>query len=596
MSEHKVAGQVWRPSVTAHVPWLSLTFMAGFVGCCVGLGVVLANSDNKVVDTWPSKDYPIAVSVILSLLVSIANVCLAGALSKGYEIAWWLEAIKGAELQSLQFDLSVQTSLGAMLSSGIAFNQFSLAAVIALIVTIIDGPIIQKASNVVVKTRDPTLGLVAATVLDGYLPANFSAYGTSATPDLLTPMFSNVSLAYQNRDPIRMPISACSGGNTTCSLSFPGLGFDVYCNESTKAYDFAELGSATRNNNVTTFSVATEYGASESTEDFLSIRLTSSYKPDGACAGNLVKRSCSLRLSTVNYPMSVTNGTAVIEPWDVNRNDTIAWSDISEDDARDTLFTGTFGAGGLWTMLGGIYGVLNNVYSASTVLVLKTMTAVPFIVEGTGASASNYITSDASTYGNCTMTWSDPTADYINTARELMLRSVLVYANAAPDNTSTQALSARLTTIATSYQSDYKYLYATMGSMAVLMLMILFMLSGWHRLGRVVSLDAFEIARALGAPLLQSGSTNSDITTSLRPIRYLKLRYGEVHRADPKAYVAQAGMGVASAQQDTEYYGNNDSNGDSTYALVASGEDQRMSRLGLIEAHRAADIRRGVLY
>lgn len=597
-------GRIWNPGFMRQVPWAAFIFIAAFMICCVGIGIVLASSQGKAVASWPTESHPFSVSVLLSLLVSIANVCLGAALAKAYEIAWWVQAIHGADLRRLQYNLNVQTNFAASFSRAFSLNRFSITAFLALAVSVLDGPLIQKASTIISKTSGPFASNVTATILDGFLPVDYSGYGDG--PDLLAPGFSNVSLQYNNRDPIQMSIDGCDSANTTCTLDFPGLGFDINCTETTVAYNFGNLGAASIENNVTTFQVTTAYGQNENLTEFIAIRTSATYKPDSSCKGDMVKRTCSLHLSTVSYPLTVVGGVATLGAWDEKRNDTIAWANITSAEAYGTLYYGSFAAGGFQTMLGGIYLALNNLYAGSANLRLATMTETPYILAASGNSASNYLTSAQSTYSNCTMTWSDPTADYVNTARELMLRSVVSYASQNLKNTSTTQLVAQRTTVAATYESAHKYLAAAVASMALEMFLIMFMLHGWHRLGRHVSLDAFEIARALGAPLLQNGGSNTEIDESLAPIERTKLKYGEIlaSQAPPQH---DNGMGDTSHLYPGGQYANNSplqmeqtAFGIKTgYAMVNVNDEHQqpmVRRLGLVEADRSGRIEHGVLY
>ncbi|CAK7220732.1 hypothetical protein SCUCBS95973_004262 [Sporothrix curviconia] len=596
-------GLAWRPGYSRQVPWASLGSLVVFMICCVGTGVVLSSSHGKVVSEWPSESRPFSVSVLLSLLVSIANVCLAAALAKAYEISWWLEAIRGAELRRLQFDLSVQSNVAAVFSRSFALNRFTVASFVALAVTVLDGPLIQKASTIVSKSRGPLPINATAAVLDGYLPANWSGYGT--TSDVMTPAFTEVSLAYNNRDPIALSVAGCDTANTTCSLDFPGLGFDVQCTETTVPYDFDSL-VAGGNDTLSPFKISMSYGGAQEANDFLFIHTQATYKPDAACAGTFSQRSCALRLATVNYPLTLSNGVATMAGWDASRNDTVAWSNITNSDAYGLLYTGSFAAGGFQTMLGGVFLAMNSLYSGNATLSLATMTETPFILYGYGACASNYLTSDLASYGNCSMTWSDPTADYINTARELMLRSVVTYAAQNPDKTKSATLLAQHTTVAATYESAYKYLAAAVASMALEMLVVLVLLHGWRRLGRHVSLDAFEIARALGAPLLQGGSSNSEIDSALAPIERVQLRYGEVlQEQDQQQLQLQQQQSLPVQTENMPYPNAMEQDGlglkGDGYAMVNVNDEAYqpqppVRRLGLVEARFAGRIEPGVQY
>jgi hypothetical protein len=52
-------------------------------------------------------------------------------------------------------------------------------------------------------------------------------------------------------------------------------------------------------------------------------------------------------------------------------------------------------------------------------------------------------------------------------------------------------------------------------------------------------LDAFELARALGAPLLQGGSNNMNIKEALSPINHHRIRYGKISNGERAPIIEQ---------------------------------------------------------
>ena len=548
-------GVEWKPGYSRHVPWAAFFSIFTFILCCLALGIVLWHSEGKDISTWPSASHPIAVSVLLSLIVSIGNLCLLITLRRGYEISWWLRAIKGAELRTLQFDLDVQQSIGAIFSRRPALNEFALAAVLSLVVSILDGPLIQRASTVGTKVHAPMDINASVKVLNTSLPANFSSFGIP--PDFFTPLFSNISLAYSNRESIQLPVDGCNE-NVTCFFNLPAPGLDVSCTQMNLSYDFLQLGSASlTNNNYTTFNVSLVFADGRLDLDYSTINISALYKPDAACSGNFIQRNCTLRLATVRYPVTVSNGTATIEKWRLGQNDTLKISTFPI--GRDITWTGSVGAASLLTMLGGVAFLLGELYTGFANLRLKIQTATPYILTNSGQSSSNYLASDISTYGNCTMVWEDPTTDIVNTARELMFRSGIAYANTNASAVALQELQVQKIKTAAAYYSHYEYLGITIGCMVLEVLVILFLLWGWNRLGRHVSLDAFEVARALGAPLLQGSSSNSHIKDALKSLQHTKLRYGEI-LPESTVSLIDAGEGQRPERRISHKYGDDERN------------------------------------
>ncbi|KAI1439839.1 hypothetical protein F5Y02DRAFT_35614 [Annulohypoxylon stygium] len=606
-SQSDNTGVAWRPGFLRQAPRIAILGLLGFVVCCVGLAIVLYESDGKEVSTWPRASSTVSVSVLLSLIIAIANLCLSVALGQGYAISWWLQALGGAEFRKLVFDLEVRSDLSALFGQNMAIDKFVIATLLSLAVSILDGPLIQKASVTAPKTYVFSDHSVTAYVSNDSLPANFSGYsGSNIGTTLLTPLFSNVSRAYSNRDDITLPLDGC-GANSTCDLTLSAPGFDVSCIESSVPYDFKNLGSADpNNNNITAFNVTIAFGDSILELDRLTtINTTSWYKPDEACAGNLIKRECVLRLATNRYPVSISNGITTMQTRQLGQNDTIEITKFPPE----SPYGGSAGNGwilndeGYETMLGGIYSVVKGLYESTVTLRLVSMGVVNFRITTTGQVSSNYLTSNVSTFSTCGMTWEDPTADIINTANNLMFRSAIAYSNSNASAVIPQQLTAQQTRVANAYQSRYEFLGITVGCMVLQALVISSLLLGWRRLGRQVSLSALEIARALEAPLLQNGSSNSKIGEHLSSLRPIKLRYGEIlpetaiNSGCENQSMQQFQPGLAKPpHQDFT------SEAELSHFLAThekgyeAGNSQERPRLGFREEGQVGDIRSNVLY
>ncbi|KAL3464544.1 hypothetical protein BJX64DRAFT_286352 [Aspergillus heterothallicus] len=591
----------WEPGVWRRAPWKSFFSIIAFMICIGALVAILFNSNGKAVDSWPRSSMPISVSVLLSLIVGIANVCLTIALNQGYTVSWWLKAMQGAELRRLQFDLGIQHDISALLGRGRTVNKFALAAIISLIVSIIDGPLIQRSSTTILKSFGPDETIVTVQVTNASLPADFSGYaGGGIGPDLLMPLFANVSRAYSNRDAIALRVAGCTT-NTTCIFSLPATGFDVSCTESTVEYDFGALAAAGENT-IATFNVTLAFGGPEEVDYFSTINTTVLYKPSALCSGNMIRRQCVLRLATVRYNVTSVNGMVTIDTWKLGQNDTVAITKVPSTNymmGYDTLFTGSVGAGGFKTMLGGIYLIADSLYSSNTTLRLAVMTDVPYILSAVGQAASNYLASSESTYSDCDMTWDDPTEDLVNTIRELMFRSAVAHSAANYSSVIPQQLVAQETRLASAYESNYTFLAVTVAVTVFQTLAIAILLIGWQRLGRDASLDALEIAKALGAPLLQKGSSNSSIKDILARLGNMQLRYGEILPVDGEQHLVSTHQSSAtndrSGQVCTDATSNEEMEMSSFLSAITDGYHP-VRRLGLREEGRVGIIRVGALY
>lgn len=324
------------------------------------------------------------------------------------------------------------------------------------------------------------------------------------------------------------------------------------------------------------------------------IHATVIFKEDSACTGRMLQRNCTLRPAVVQYPIILRDGVATVDAWRLGQNETLEVKQLSDEDVPTRQSDGPFSG----SMLGGINILLRNIYTSNVTWLFSPMwkNTLPHVsdVSTEGQSAINYINSDTSTYGSCNMTWGDPTADIVNTARELMFRSMVAYSEHNRSAVAPRPLRVRRTRSANTYKSHYKYLGITVACMALQAMVISYMLYGWHRLGRDVSLDTFEIARAMGAPVLQGGSSSSRIDVALSELRRDRFRYGE-RRPETKTPWAGADRNRKSdyetgSHELLEYATRSDSQVDD------GGVGKKPPRLGLDRAERVGSIRQGVLY
>lgn len=445
----------WKPSFWRRFPWLALGGIVIFAISAAAIGAVLRLSNGQDTASWPSAEYPASVQVILSILVNILNLSLTVALSEGYKISWWLKALKGSHLSSLQFDLEIQKSLKGFSDPSRSFDRFAIGALIAFAVSNADGPLIQRASTTSLKVLTSSDVSVTANVSSNTLPAGFSGWSNDAS-DLLQPVFANVNKAYTNGSNVDIPYSGCEEGST-CAVSMLGPGFDMTCDETQVPYNFTTVYP-----NIQTFGVEFQYGYQiDDTLSLVTVNFTTIYKNDASCVGSSTRKRCIMQLATVAYPVSLANGSATLHEWQLSTNETINLTRVAElGDTHD----------GDGSMLDGFVLIIRNLYDSYTSLGSVYQPGPPgnglekraagdlWTVNGTGLAATNYLTSDKSTYAQCNMTWGDPSPDIFKTMRELMFRSAVANAAANSSYATPQTLSATSTKTVTAYETHYEYL------------------------------------------------------------------------------------------------------------------------------------------
>lgn len=513
----------WIPGFWKRAPWRTIGALIGFTVTCGMMGLVLVLSEGKETNSWPTNNKNITVPVLLSLLVGVALLFLTVANSEGLAISWWLKALKGTKLKELQYDLEVTSNLLVGIFRPTLFNLVTLSAIIALIVSVGTSAIMQRASTTISKSIGPYPTSIDAPILNTTLPSNFSGWaGNGAQISLLMPAFAGVYREYSNRSNITVP-SSC--GNSTCQLHMTGPGFDVDCTDDSVDYDFEKLAAAAPVHQITTFRTTIDFESKQLINSLNHINMSVLYKPSPTCTGKLTQHRCVLRAAAVDYAVTITNGTATLAPWDISQNTTISIHNFTD---WMQLGFGNLGAGGFITSLGGIASTLQAQYNSNATLILGVTTGIPFLVSAFGQAASTYSTSPFDDYGNCTMTWSDPREDIINSVREIMFRSALSVAKSTGEPIQFQQANADMTRIGIVYSTNWTFFGIAVGVMFLEALMVLFLIWGWEKLGREVSRDPFEIAKAMGAPLLNHGSSNTSAPQILDALGSKRVRYGEL--------------------------------------------------------------------
>lgn len=171
----------------------------------------------------------------LAISYTIANITLRYALAQAVTIAWWVKALKGdAKVQDLHNTWSFGHGLFPILRSGRSFNLVALAG-LAVTLAPINGPLLQRASILHERTHVEMVNLtipIAQEVADGYT-GDISGRGGESLRTLSV-SFGNITKQYNNRSPINITNSGCSG---SCKGTLLGAGYHMKCHQdSTSPY------------------------------------------------------------------------------------------------------------------------------------------------------------------------------------------------------------------------------------------------------------------------------------------------------------------------------------------------------------------------
>ncbi|RYP12246.1 hypothetical protein DL765_007431 [Monosporascus sp. GIB2] len=482
----------------SRAPVLGLSALLGALACSVGTAAVLASSDGKEHESWPSPDLSVQPSVVLSVLTASVNAMLLLALHEGATISWWIKMMLGASLNDCHRYWNYSNSVWAAVTSGRHFNKVALACLMAAIV-VIDGPILQRASTVrSIQVSNPRNFSMA---LNQNLLDYTTGWYTSPvkTVDTLSDRFARVLAGYNNREPITVRAEGCRG---TCRGEIIAPGWEVECsNGAQKPPGTPEIADT-----VDIGSISVEFGGVLNTSVII---VSTLFMPQGM-EHNLATSKCTMQFARIRRPVVLSNGTVTLSRLPLSGNHTVERQYPQMETAGSGIFPST---------LGGIAFAVGKQYNSN----ISLYNGEDFQVSANGMMGYAYRNSSDDALGTVSMTWADPTADVVAAIQELTFRAAAFHSNAT---TPMQRIEGHETMRITVYTANYRYLAGGLVLMIVATLTMLPLFHGWWHLGREVTLSPVEIAAAFRAPHTEGGDPNADVYTLLRQIGKRKARYG----------------------------------------------------------------------
>ncbi|KAL9622883.1 MAG: hypothetical protein Q9160_002809 [Pyrenula sp. 1 TL-2023] len=511
----RAPGSPWSPGFFARFPWLGLGALFGSVlgmGACVAILVV---SDGQ-----PIRDWTLQPTVYLSIAYTLANIMLHYALTEGINVAWWRRSMNAnTEVGDLHRFWDFGNSLWAAATSGRRINLPAIACIFAALAPV-NGPLLQRASKVAVTGSNLAANIKVPITPE--IPFGWTGYisGRGYQVSFLNGNFTPVAQKFQNKQPIDMRDTGCRG---ICTANVVGSGFAANCSQDTIAYDLVPQILSNGTIDVTTEAVQgvsgflTMFEWSNGAPGNITLKVQ--YKNKEACTGDLIVKQCSLRAATVEYPVIIDGNQSriALDPKSTIFDDAVS-SIVRVPDAR---VQGPSTLGGLWL-------TLNNQYKSSTVI--RFAGAVGYDVNTTGSTANSYAvmsanpTSANGPENDCSVSFTDPTADLLSSARELMFRTAIAAAN----STAVQSVSAQQTVTHQVYDSQYLFLGLALAITAIAIICVLATFNGFWVIGRKVTMSPVEIAKAFNAPLLRNNDSNAETTALIEEVGGRSVMYGAV--------------------------------------------------------------------
>lgn len=315
------------------------------IGCLIGSGVIsniafffLLCADETALSEWEKWGYIIHPNVIISILNSVATMCITAAAVQGIAITWWRKAVRGTTIKDLHSTWSFGGDplfiLQTLLKNPKHLNLAALAGVVVKLVSV-DSIFYQRALSTYI-----TLGPLHSKNITTYpatsLPVTgrFNTFGNNT--DLFTDEFTvdiDVwrSSAYNN---IRFTygFGDCEG---ICSLNVSAPGYVASCSHTDEEVDIISYAMAHFLPNTTQISTVTDifnvdfslnFPTAERNYTWIGVNATS-YVPQERnemnstqrCPATLLRQQCELRQAMITYPVYLETTNISTR----NRNETL---------------------------------------------------------------------------------------------------------------------------------------------------------------------------------------------------------------------------------------------------------------------------------
>ncbi|KAL7905872.1 hypothetical protein GGI35DRAFT_459520 [Trichoderma velutinum] len=519
-------GSEWSPGALRQFPYAGILSLLGCISCIAATVAILKASDGQ-----PTDDWSLSPTVYLALLTTALNRLAQVAFSEGVKIVWWRAAIRGTTVSHLHRYWASGDSTVSALQLGRGFNIVSLAK-LAVTLIAIDQPLIQRASSVVAQHPENPISVsapIAPEIPYGYTASQFGRALNVADASMTVPMLA-VFGAYNSKAAIIHNFTGCAG---TCTGAVHAGGFTADCSTNSIAVDVLSLippvsGLQQSHTSMSPFNVSwnVNFNQTRRTADisFLAYFINET-SPETCTSTTMVQKKCRLRLATLEYPVQLQGETltfteAIDNLTVISLQPSAADVNLTVEEDGGLLYTG-------WTTVGFALAATSIFTSKATYNWIQgaIQLSLPDVL------SNQFMNIESAVSPGCA-NWTDPTSYMLSVINEMAFRISLNASNAKFGNTSEppqpQVLTMKQMRNINVFKSDFRYLIASTVLSFFFVLLITPTFYGWWLLGRNVSLNPIETAKAFDAELLQGPGSNAPQDELIRIVGLRKLKLGEI--------------------------------------------------------------------
>jgi hypothetical protein len=515
--------QLWRPGLQ-NTPWLAIAAILIAVACLIASTIIIVVSDNQPVSSWS-----IRLAVLLAIISSISHLALGFAISNARTIIWWRNALHRTTIGQLYYLWNPTRHWRSLESAipGIDYKKIFFTTIIVSIANLATAPLLQRAIYIQngFITKDTTLeigmveripaahiGYVDYRHIESDIPG--SIRGTSSNVSVAPP-WSNIIQQWKANTTILIPAHPKNYCNGRCEGNIRATGVITNCSSTTR--------SVSLNNGTNVFSIDFIQREDYAHMPILTFTTTYSVAVDNStCVATIVDETCDVKVASVQYSIIIENRTITLN------------SDKYPNTGELEPYAGDLPNSPQGHLAGPLAGLTDSfgTYWWSYTKVTKGLdpktNTTSFIASMYGVADRyyNHRKANAISNGYCFITFKRPTDDIVKFLPQVLFRAGLFLAT--PNDT--HNIPMVQTTPALIYHSEYSWFVIAVTIMATATFSCIIPLWGWWELGRKVTLNPVETAKAFNVPqMVGSGCSAKDI---FEDIGGLQVGYTQVQLQD----------------------------------------------------------------
>ncbi|KAK4161705.1 hypothetical protein QBC43DRAFT_302685 [Cladorrhinum sp. PSN259] len=486
-------------SLLAWTPWVDVLTILTIVLCATASAIVVCVANDKEVDTWRIKP-----AVWLAILSAMSNIAFSSALATGIAVRFWLQASKGTTLSQLHYIWDHGRGLGFLpaIRAGSEARRVTLISVLAYLLQFTGSPLLQRSTYQ--ETHDKAMQVpmyfdLANRIPDGWFGSwteRATVFGHRRAISVASQWFRNDTIPVPDTEGYSCPLGSCSG-------VVRGAGLAYNCSTATSALDMSS------NNRGAVLPVFLVQAAMSNTAPSLNLTTWYVSSLEGDCQATLTTTICNISAAVVEYPITITNNTAVLRLNDLGSMNIISANDNNSLAAFSTgdkpKIDGVTGGGRLEGAgvgpMGGLMDFMSD-YLQENATARWTTAVTRWLFSGPGPGPLGDVFFKAEPWDSttnhslitCGLIWEDPTNYVLTSLHEYMFR----VAHKVGEGLERQSFVAERKVSVLVFKSDKNFLGGAMGVAFAALLLVSSLSWGWWRLGRTVGLSPLETGKLFG--------------------------------------------------------------------------------------------------